>query len=246
MKNILQNWRQFGAIFCLVTVLAIVKAEEISPEAQEVFDTYIEALGGREILETVESIKITGTMTLEGMGLSGRMVLIQKSPNLFYNEQNVEGIGTTIQAYDGEICWANDMMQGYRELTGKEAELLLDENDLRTNMLIDSRYASAEVITEPGVEGKIVLEAVRKVNKRKEILYFDSESKLITEIKSVVDMGEQGSIPMSIAFEDYVESDGVFMAHKMKIQNPAINIEMTLNSHEVNPEIPADQFRYKE
>lgn len=243
MKNILHNIKRARVLLLVFLFTPFMDADEgISAEAQAVFDSYVEAIGGREVIENVETLKIVGTMNIPSMNMSANVLMIQKAPNLFYSEQNIPGMGKMVQAYDGKVGWANDSMQGFRPLVGEELELLLEENSVHSDLLLAERYASAEVIENPTAEGLIVVKATRKINGNVDTLNFDSKTRFLTSLEAVEDMGPQGSIPVKVLLLDYQEFDGIKSPRKLVMENPAMTIEMNFEDFEVNGEVAEGQF----
>jgi len=85
----------------LLTFAAPAAAQEtISPD--ELIEKHIAALGGREALEKVKSMVMTGSFELPAMGASGTINVYAKAPNKRVAVINVDGFGEIYQGFDGE------------------------------------------------------------------------------------------------------------------------------------------------
>lgn len=246
MKNIVVKTKLIAVLLGALSILTFAQAEGITPEAQKVFDSYIEAVGGKEKLESIESIKMEGTMSIPAMGMNASVLMVQKLPNSFYLEQNIPGMGKMRQGYDGKTGWSSDPMQGFRVLQGVELDYLVEENNIRSNLFVADRYSSAKILEGESADGKITIEAVKKSNGSLDTLHFDSETFLLVGMESIEDMGPQGSLPVNITLGTYIDIDGFKSPSKLTITNPSMNIEMTFLNIELNKDIPDDQFTFKQ
>ena len=217
-------------------------AQEITPEAQNVFDRHVEALGGEENLKAIKTVKISGSFSMAAMGISAKSIMIQKEPNLFYVEQDIPGMGKMKQGYDGNRGWASDPMQGTRAITGPELEELLENNDIHSDLNMADRYESAQVLPSEG-ELSVRVSGKRKRNGSTDTLYFSKESGLLLRMETT-SITPQGTLPMSIILGDYVERSNVKMPVSLTMTTGGMEIVMTFESVELNSEIPDTVFAY--
>ena len=74
-----------------------------TPTADELLARYVKAIGGRDKLKTVRSVRMQGTMFATG-GFQAKYQLELKRPNSVRTEVTVNG-ATAIQASDGTKGW---------------------------------------------------------------------------------------------------------------------------------------------
>ena len=232
-------------LLCASVAVILNSAQgQIQPEAKELFEKSIEAVGGRDKIESLVSIKMSVVMSMPAMGMSMNATFIRKSPNLFYVEQEVPGMGTVKSAYDGETGWSVMPMQGYRELGEAELAQQIEEQDIHADLKYAERYSSAEVSgTEliDGIEHKIVT-AVKSNGGTEDKVYFNTETGLMRRISTVANGGPMGEVPVEMLITAYTEADGFRMPAKVEIKNPAMNMNMEFKDYEFNGEIDDSIF----
>jgi len=240
----MKQLRSFILLCASVAVFIGFAQAEIQPEAQKVFDKYVEAVGGREKLEKLESVKMSMTMSMPAMGMSMSGTFVRKAPKLFSVEQEIPGMGSMRMAYNGEIGWTIVPMQGYRELSGKELAQQLEEQDIHAELKIAERYSTAEVSgTEMiGEEKHVVIKGVRSRTGTEDTLYFSEKTGLMRRMNTIADNGPAGQIPVEMDIVGYVEVEGYKMMSKVTMNNPAMNMNMEFSNIEINGEIDDSIF----
>jgi opacity protein-like surface antigen len=89
-------------------LLALAGAVLASPAAaqdlNEVLNNYYEAIGGLDAWKQVNSMKMTGSLMMGGMGVEAPFTVTTKRPKKVRVEFTFQGM-TGIQGYDGETAW---------------------------------------------------------------------------------------------------------------------------------------------
>jgi outer membrane lipoprotein-sorting protein len=103
-----------------------------------------------------------------------------------------------------------------------------------------ANFDKAEVKGEEEFDGKpaYVVELTPKGGGAPQTVMFDKESGLIAGTKST---GADG-MEVTAKFGDYKEVGGVKMAHSIMNEGGMMNVTITFETIENNPEIPADKF----
>ncbi|NOT59246.1 MAG: hypothetical protein HOP19_03365, partial [Acidobacteria bacterium] len=96
------------------------KAVAALPTVDAVLENYVKALGGKEAIQKATSYTMKGKIELPAMSMSGPAEMVSKAPNKAFTKFTLEGFGDILQGYDGKVAWAQDPMQGMRELSGVE------------------------------------------------------------------------------------------------------------------------------
>jgi len=98
-----------GLVFVLAAPPARLGAESVA----EVLSRHIEARGGRQKIQELTSVRMTGTIAF-GPGQPAPFLLQMRRPNKMRTEFVFQGM-TGIQAFDGERAWAVLPMAGKTE-----------------------------------------------------------------------------------------------------------------------------------
>lgn len=227
--------------FVLSTLLAggIVSAQDESagqpealPAAEQVLEDYIEAIGGRDVVETHRNRVFHGVHYSPANETYQVLTLWAERPNRLFARVEVPGIGTTIRATDGEVVWGSNLDGPVFEITEAEKVEFLDSaifageadyqerySELRTSRVIPMSGRDSyqiDFVTTSGLRGAC---------------YFDVETKLL--VARLV-ASEDGSSPF-IFLGDYQEFDGLLLpTRQQQQQDQQVISEFTFRKIEVN------------
>jgi outer membrane lipoprotein-sorting protein len=223
------------------------------PTVEGLIEKNLEAKGGREKLEAVESARLTGTMNMGGM--EAPFVLEWKDPDKTRMEITIQGM-TLIQAYDGETAWMLNPFMGQaapEKMSEEDTDAFKDQADFHGPLLNPGEKGyEIEYAGEEDVEGTPTYKLkVVKPSGEETYLFLDQDYYL--EIKSTSKRTSRGQeIQIETAIGDYKEVEGLMMAHSLDaIQaggqgGPGAGFNMTIAETVLNPEIADDRFEMPE
>ena len=99
-----------AALLALVSALLPASASAQEVTLEQLLANYYEAIGGLEAWRAVESMKISGTMSM-GRGMQPTFTRWVKRPNKIRVEFEIQG-NKVVQAYDGHAGWRIMPMRG--------------------------------------------------------------------------------------------------------------------------------------
>lgn len=212
---------------------------ELPNDVTKILEKSIEATGGREALANIKSSRLTGTFSIQAMGMTGTSEVVQAYPDKVYNKQELPQIGEMVQAYDGEVGWAQDPMQGFRYLSEGEVESLKQGESFADMLDYEEAFSSGEVLSESEIEGEptVSIKLVSANTEAEETRHYSKESGLLLRVDTVADMGPMGKVPASMNIKEYQEQEGIVYPSLMEMTNAGMLISMTFDSLEINPEI---------
>jgi outer membrane lipoprotein-sorting protein len=245
MKNTsLPRTRWFALALILLAPLPALRAG-IDETVQALLDRSLAALGDPEAMSTVQSMRATVTNEIPAMGVTMNGTLLQKQPNLFLMELDMPGLGKTYQGFDGQVGWAADPMQGYRELEGSELEQMQTSARLDRFSILGELYPTMELLPDTEIDGRKV-HAIRAVAKSgaEETWYYDAETLLPFAWDIVIDAGPAGQLLARMVFSDWQQMPEVDMKVPMTtiVNNPAFQIVSRVLKIEINVEIDEAAF----
>ncbi len=228
------NW----LVVCLVTV-----APSYAQTADEIIAKNIAAKGGEAKLKAVQTLRQTGTITLQGQ--TAQLMTVAKRPNL--SRQDISIMGTTItMAFDGTKAWMMNPMIGADpvEMPAEQAEMIKDQADI-DGPLLDYK-AKGSTVELVGLEDANGRKAFHLRITRKGLpptdLFIDSQNYLDVKAVTVV----PGSGTMEVAFSDYRSIDGMMVPFTVKSSAAGMTLsELKLDRVEFNVTLPADAFKIK-
>ncbi len=174
--------------------------------ADQVFDRYLQAVGGRSALEKVQTIVMRGTRATSE-GWSAPIEIYQKAPNKMSTTFKLNSAITTV--FDGTIGWSQTD-RGILEIAGPGLQRLKQEAQISRSLNLRDEYQSLRVLGKQAVGDReaYVVQGTTKSDRRPERLFFEVESGLLLRISSR-EMTPLGPLPEQTDFDDYRDVDGV-------------------------------------
>ena len=224
---------------------ALLAAPAAAQTVDELIAKSIEARGGLEKLKAIQSIRMTGKMTMGPMELP--MVIEMKRPRSFRADITVQGTAA-VQAYDGTSGWGiSPMGTGQAEaLPAEEAKEMADQADL-DGPLVDykAKGNQVELVGKEKAEGSDAWKLkVTKKDGDVEYYFLDADSYLPVRVEAKRTI-RGTEIEGESTIGDYKEAGGFLWPYS--IQNGAKGRpekqSITVQKIDVNPVI--DDARFK-
>jgi hypothetical protein len=124
------------------------------PSAQSILDKYVEAIGGREALKKHGSVHVKGALNVPANGITGTVETFAARPNKQLVKMTLNGIGETMQGFDGTTAWSVDPMRGPNVATGEEAAQRALDADFDANLNASSRYTAMKTLEKTTFDGR--------------------------------------------------------------------------------------------
>jgi photosynthetic reaction center cytochrome c subunit len=232
------------------------KVLEPAPTADQVFDKYIQALGGKAAVDRVKTRTTKATLLrpkLINSGAAGAVVLnraeswtietFQKAPNKYLAVITTPD-GVVYQGFNGAAGWTKTA-RGQREMSGVEVARVKRQADLYNDLRLREQYSKVSVTGKEKIDGQevYVLDA-RSLENKAERLYFDVKTGFLlrrtvfTEIKLGLD-------PEQTDYEDYRAVDDVWLPFTVRtsyLDDNHFGVTRTLT--EVKQNLPIDDARF--
>lgn len=209
---------------------------QAAPSAADVIAKHIAAIGGKEAIGKIVSVKQIGTMDLPSAGLSAEVEVEAAAPNKMATKMSLAGIGEVITGTDGTNAWSVNPMQGPRVLDGKEKETQLEQADFYANLLYP-----AELFTSITNEGQVdfggektwKLKFVRKGSGTESRRYFSVASGLEVGSETTT-VTEMGTISATTVVSGYKDFSGVKFATRAESTMGPQTMIMTIKDVQLN------------
>jgi outer membrane lipoprotein-sorting protein len=227
-----------------LVLAAALAGPAVAQSVDEVIEKSFQARGGLDKLKAVQSIRMTGGISVGADDLS--MVVEMKRPGKIRVDTSGRG-RTAVQAYDGKTAWGISPMGAGRaeRLPAEQARAIADQADL-DGPLVDykAKGHQVELLGKEKVQGKdaFKLKVTRK-NSNAEYYFLDARSHLPVRVEGKrtvrgTDIEGEGTIG------DYKEAGGFLWPHS--IQNGAKGMPdkqvITIEKIEINPAIDDARF----
>lgn len=203
--------------------------------AKSVLMKYIEAAGGENNISKIKDLKVKGTMGIQGMKLN--LDMIHKLPGKFLMEIQMNGQTVQKIVLNGNTGRSSGM-QGNKDLTGEE----LEKMKLQADPFPENKYETLGYQT--------VLKGIEKVNGSDAyVIEITSPSKNVTtEYYSVSTslkvrtVSVEGNATQTSDILEYSEVNGVKYPKKIQNQVGPQNIEIAIDTVEVNTSVKDEVF----
>lgn len=237
--------RKLLACSLMLLLAGVAVAEDLTVD--QVVAKNIQARGGMEKLKAVQSVRMTGKMTV-GPGMEAPVVLVEKRPKNMRLDLTLQGM-TAVQAYDGKTGWMIMPFQGKKDAEPMSEDDLKDAED-QADMdgpLVDykDKGNKVELMGKEAVEGGDAYKLkVTLKNGDVRYLYLDPDSflEIKTESKRTIRGAEQ---EMETTIGDYKEVEGLMVPFSIEagIKGSQQKQKITIDKVEINPSIDDSQFK---
>ena len=219
-------------------------AQAVDMSVDEILANYYEVMGGLDALRSVDSMRMTGTMTL-GQGMEAGFVNIFVRPNMNRMELQIQGM-TGVQAYDGETAWMFMPFMGQQAPEAMPADMAASvarQADIDGPLM---NYAdkghTIEVAGMADVEGTEAIELkVTMADGHVQHYFLDAEYYVPLKVVSMETMAgtefEQAQL-----MSDYKEIGGLLIPHSIEIVTPQGTQTLTAETVEINVDIDESIF----
>ena len=218
-----------GCILLIGTALAaapLLADNEEVPSPEEIRARYIEAVGGEEALRAHTSRTVKGTFEMPAMGMSGPTTSYAAAPDKAITRTELPGMGETVQAYNGEIGWVENPMQGSQVLDGQmlaaakrearfyaaleHAELFSEQTTVGETEWDGQAAYQVDVVDPDGVESS---------------QYFAKETGLLIGAETT-QASDMGTMEVTVTIGGYKEFGGVLMATSTTMNMVSMGVEI--------------------
>lgn len=234
--------------FMVVAIIATCTVQINAQTADEIIDTYLENIGGKENLKKIESIKMTGIANAQGMEIP--IETVTTNDGKMYVEINFQGEKIKQLISNGDQVWTMNMMsRKMEEMPNDMSKMMVTEFKDFPNPFIEYKEKGydAEFIGEDTEDGTEVLKVKLTKNPSTidgeevanvSVYYFDAENYVPIIVESEIPSGPAKGQKLKIPLSDYQEVDGVYFPFSTAMQG----IPMTYKTIELNPELDEKDF----
>jgi outer membrane lipoprotein-sorting protein len=191
-------------------------AQTQTPTVDELLAKNTTARGGAEKLKAIETRRITGAVSAQGMDMT--MTVLSKRPNLMLQEMQVAG-KRIVTAYDGQRAWAINPMMGDapQPLTGVQAELLSEQANFEGPLaLARQRGDKMEVVGPEMVESDNTWKLSITHDGRVTNVFLDQKTSLERKVSSNVTDGGMQLLIESFISDYQPTSDGIMVPRQVR------------------------------
>jgi outer membrane lipoprotein-sorting protein len=241
-----EEGREMLHSFARAMALIVVSAAAASAQTvDDIIAKNLEAKGGLAKIRAVETLRMTGTMTV-GPNMEAPFVMEFKRPGRLRMDVTVQGT-TITQAFDGKLGWmANPLAGPAASVAPPDAQKVMEEQSDFDGPLVDYK-AKGHKIVLVGKEkaGQADAYKLQLLFKNGDVRYYYLDATSCLEIRVEGKTNVRGKLVNTVGIiGDYKPVDGLVLPHSMEsVPQGGQNQKMTVTKVEVNPAIEDGRFR---
>ena len=215
------------------------------PSAESILDRYVEVTGGREAYESRTSEVAHGKMEIAAAGISGELTSYAR-PGLQYVVIELTGVGKIEQGVKDGIAWENSILQGPRIKTGEERQATLRDAIFNAPIHWREIYPTVETVGIESINGEDAYRVLQTPAEGNAVTTYYSVKTGLALKSSMTMASQMGNIPVEVTVLEYMEFEGVLYPAMLNQNAASQNITITIDSVEINADIPDERFNLPE
>src|SRR5687768_8055074 len=125
------------------------------PDAREIINRHIKAIGGREAILAHKSMHATGTLSIPAQSISGPMEIFgAANPDRVVIKFAIPGIGDIAEGFDGSHGWSLSPMTGPMLKVGKELTQAKFDADFYSELRDPKNYPEVKTVEKTTFAGR--------------------------------------------------------------------------------------------
>jgi hypothetical protein len=212
------------------------------PTADQVFDKYIQAIGGKEAFDKLRTRVWKGAY-ITSNGTSLPYEVQQSSPNKFLSTLTTPQQGVFLTVFNGTSGWQQNA-RGVNEFSGSDLAQLKSFAGFFGGFNLKEQYSKMSVVRKEKVgDQEAYLVRAESVDGDRERLYFDTQTGLLLR-RLRIEKTMILPIPEQTNFDDYREVDGVKLPFTIQVYNIDPFFNATRKFTEVKHNVPVDDANF--
>jgi len=203
--------------------------------ANGVLLNYLEAIGGKEKVESVNAVSLLGEAEFQGMKL--QLMNINAKPNKLVVMMMMMGNVLMKQAFNGEVGYIQQ--QGVNNPFPQEEIDKLKKSSLPFEEIgwLDNEDVKFSSIESEGGKELYALEVNGDT-----YVYYDKETGLKIKQTQSASMPDGTKVSQTTYYENYISVDGILFPHIIKVPMGPQNMDFNMIKIVVNPEVSDADF----
>lgn len=216
-------------------------ASQDLPDGFEILERHVEAIGGTERGMEVEGLRMSGTVSVPAMGMTGRITISAAAPAKQLVEVSLP-VGNMVQGTNGEKAWMSQPGTQPMMLPDAQAQMMIENADFYAHYQPRERYESATTVGTETIDGETyyTVELV-DTDGDESIGVYSAESGLQRFEKTRMAPGSD-VFAQEIELLEYEEIDGMKFPKKMLMTQQGMKQEIIFETVEVDPDFGEDAF----
>lgn len=239
-------------LLTMAALIALPASRARAQTADDVVEKYLTAIGGRAALGKLTSRTTTGTISVgtPAGDLTGTIELYNRAPNKVRTVIKIDasslGVGQILQdqRFDGTVGYAIDSLNGNRDITGDQAEIMRSSTFPTPFLRYKEEGARVELLgkEKAGDRDAYVIRFTPKTGPASR-QFMDAETSLLLKTVVTVNVPQLGTdLEQTVEFSDYRDVDGMKVPYRTRSVNQVQSVTITFTKVEHNTPIDDRSF----
>jgi len=229
-----------------ITILAALAgslaAAQALPKAETILDRYVEVTGGKAAYQKHSHEKMTGTITIPEVGMTGNLTRYALAPDKEYSILQLGPLGKAESGFSNGVSWEKNAITGPRVKSGDEREQAAREATFNSQLEWRKLFPKAETLGSETVNGEDCYKVlVTPAAGKPETQFYSKKSGLLLKTNATA-VSQMGEVPVEVEVSDYKNFDGVLYPTRSKSKMGPQQLNITITDVSFDDPISADLF----
>jgi len=145
------------------------------PDAREIINRHIKAIGGREAVLSHKSMHATATLSVPASGMTGAMeIFAAANPNRLFVKTTVKDIGDIMEGFDGSHAWSVTPMTGPMLKVGKDLQQTKLDADFYSDLRDPKTFPEVKTVEKTTFDGRACYKvSLKRIDGVEDFDYYD-------------------------------------------------------------------------
>ncbi len=150
------------------------------PDARELINRHIKAIGGRDVILSHSSMHGTGSLSVPASGMTGEMEIFTAArPDRQYVKTFVKDIGEISEGFDGSHAWSVTPMTGPMLKVGKDLQQAKLDADFYSDLRDPKNYPEVKTVEKVTFDGRDCYKvSLKRIDGVEDVDYYDAATGL--------------------------------------------------------------------
>jgi len=202
------------------------------PDARDIINKHIKAVGGRDAILARKSMHGTGTLSVPASGMSGTVEVFGAAPNLQTIKISMTGVGEITEGFDGRHGWSVNPMTGPTLKVGKELDQAKLDADFYADLRDPKTYPTVKTLEKVTFDGRPCYKvSLTRVDGSEDIDYYDVATGLRAGSENTRET-PMGVISQTSVETNYKKFGKLLQPTQMSMKAMGVEQQITLNTLE--------------
>jgi len=202
------------------------------PDAREIIERHVKAIGGREAVLAHKSMHGVGTLSVPAAGMNGTIEVFGAAPNLQVVKVTIAGQGEIIEGFDGSHGWSVNQITGPSLKVGKELDQAKLDADFYSDLRDPKSYPEVKTLEKVTFDGRPCYKVnLKRIDGSSDIDYYDAETGLRAGSENTRET-QMGKVAQTSIEGGYKKFGKLMQATSVKVKAMGMEQVITLDTLE--------------